>query len=735
MLKNSYIVDVGLNTFKSAKFNSSTQNGQELFCRCSGRLEYNQKVKRDILIVNTPVYQADYDLESIACPYCGEVYDKNNPIKIILPDYGELFEINFFLKKQTLSNGNHLLRLIKVRRYAHYDSTVEHPELKELSIYDELNYNLETQEVNVFINNSQFSDSYTGFLLKNNSDLEKESITKSMFEQNVSCNISFGTLNKIKQFFYFDNEVNYSNLELCFHFLKKISESLIDFGKIINSSHIYIASFCENFKIELEKIEKNNKIIYKRFIYVEDEFSFSNEKVREQFNSGSYISAINSMAFSIFSILSYNNIITIFLTKDYKFFESFVKSDTIVNPNVLKFHGATYPSKIFEICANFKKNGQKKRLSKQLQANLDEQDVIDQQTDISNYLKFSNIIYNNIFQPKDINKLKSFAEKGYLSKLQLENLFQKYNKSILYTVFGFLGDSDKKELIDFRHVEHIIRYELFEEVGVDFLNVYCDTIKIINDITRTQSAVIKHIETHKNISKSERESLSVYLAIKDNQIFEIKTGKDLKNLHDNLAILYSVFQDATKVEAYAIAVEKFDSLNCEIDFFTFEVIPSAYELQREHKVMKHCINTYIDRIIRGNYLAVRVVDQISNEHSTLGLVIDQKQIRFDQLKSYQNSRSSPFLIRAVLDFFVKHKIDSSNGSKFDIVPDGDKSMRDSRKEVLPLDKCQEFRIELMKNQDINKPSKEKSDEEIETEKKSLNESIENFKNKLILINN
>ena len=68
MLKYSYIVDIGFATFRPSKFSSKNSSGQELFCRCGGKLKYQQKVKREILIVNVPVYQTDYDLEAISCP-------------------------------------------------------------------------------------------------------------------------------------------------------------------------------------------------------------------------------------------------------------------------------------------------------------------------------------------------------------------------------------------------------------------------------------------------------------------------------------------------------------------------------------------------------------------------------------------------------------------------------------------------------------------------------------------
>lgn len=718
MLKYSYIVDIGLGAFRAAKFNPNSNVGQELFCKCGGRYKYSQKVFRDLLLTDATLYQSDYDLESVACPYCGEVYNIKNKVRLLEPNFGALVEVNFYLKKQTLSNGNKILRLVKERVYAYYSESSSN-NLNEIMIYDELNFNYDTNEVNVFIDNSLFIESNNKTLMQTAKDEQLNNVD-NFFEKNISYEINFGTLSQIKKFFTFNNNgIIYNNLNDCFLFLKEIGDRLIDFEKIKHSPHTYISSFWENNKIYTESVIEDNVKKVKKFIYVEDEFSFSDEKVKQEFNPGPYILSLNHLAFAVLSIHSYSSVITIFTTKGYKFFESFIKSDIIANPNVFTHHGATYPSKIIEICANYNRFGQKRNQTNYVDKN-------NETLDMTVYLKFSNILYNKVYLIEDILKLKAFAERNYITKLQLEQLFNKYPEDQVYTVIGFLGKSDKIDLITFKHIEHIIRYKLYEKSS-DFLNIYQDTIKTLKNITRTQPAVVKHMNNHK-LSQKEKDSLSVYLAVKENQIFEIKNWKDLIKYHDNLSILFNVFQDATKVEAYAMSIEKRQFLDDEIDFYQFEVIPSAFELQREHKVMSHCINTYIDSIIRETYLAVRVVDKISNEHSTLGLRINGKEIKFDQLKSYSNSRSSPYLIDAVLKFFTKHKIDFKGGTTFDLSKDGSRSMIDSRKDVLPLNKSQEFRLRLLAKM------KKQLDNKEEINKEEYNKLIEEF-HQLFIDNN
>lgn len=744
MLKHSYIVDIGGTTFKPSKFNTTGYgvDNQELFCTCGGRHKYNQKIKKDVLIINIAIFQNEDNLESIKCPHCQAIYNQENQLAILEPGVGVLKDINYYLKTHKLINGQKIIRLVRERFYAIYDEKDQN--VKEQSVFDELNYNYETKKITIFINNSVFKDSFIEKILDPTNDASGSNKNLlSIFKTNISNDISFNSLIQIKQFFNFNVDIAYSNLEFCFHFLNEVGSTLIDFNKI-KSEQYFISKLWENHKIILEKKEiASGKTIYKRYIYTDDEFSFGDDKVKIELQPSTYLGCIYSSAVILFSINCLNELITIFLTKKYIFFNSFISSEHIVNPNVYKLYKATNPLKIFEISTNYTRTGKlkvnkdftaptkelaKKAETKDLTKNAEKEEIYD----VTKYLKITNLIFNKISQVNDIKYLKSFSQKNYVSKLELEQLLQKYDSSDLFQVFCFLGESDRKNEIKFKNVEHIIRHKLHIGFERDFLTYYCDTVKTISNIVSTQNKVVSYINTHPKISKTEKESLGVYLSVKESDIFEVKNSKDLKKIHDNYSILYSVFQDAAKVEAYAHSIEKHKDINDEVDFFQFEVIPSAYELQREHKVMGHCINTYIDKIIREEYLAVRVVDKISNEHSTLGLNVSKKIITFDQLKSYQNSRSSQYLIAAVNKFFNLKNIDSSQGSTWDLQADGTKSMRDSRKDVLPTDKSNDLRVKLLKDIELKQKNREEINKEY-YEKKIL--EFQELFNKQVIINN
>lgn len=675
MLKYSYLVDVGYSSFRSIKFNPGNQIGQELFCKCGGRHKFDLRVLREVLLTDSNLFQSEYDLETVVCPYCDEVYDKNNKLIFLEPNFYSLVEINFHLKKQKLKSGK-TIRLIKEKIFAFYSDSEQ--KLHELNSYDELIYNFKNKEISIFLEKSNF---------KKNNEFMSNYILDT---ESKAANLNFSNFNYIDSIFDDMSKnyrnVNYNNTENCIEFIKQIGSGLIDFKKILQNKSLYISNFLENSKIYLNK--EKNKI--ERYLYVDDEFSLDGSKIKEKLNPSSYLFSCNKLA-KIVIALNLFDLITIYNTKDFSFLEKLINSNLMVNSNVLRKHNATYPIKIIEICTNYNQKGNNKEINQN--PYLKDSINTNIKNDLTKYFKISNIIYNNIINIDDIDVLKNLSQYDYLNKLQLEYLFQKYDPIKIYNVAKKLSSTSKIENFNFKNIEQIIKYSLFEgKETTDNLNIYRDTVNTIKNIVSTQDKVRKIFYSSK-VSENEKKSFGVYLSVKPNDILECKNFKELRRLHDNMSILFGVFQDSAKVEAYSFAVEKHLHLNCEIDFYTFEVIPSAYELQKEHKDMDHCINTYIDNIISGKYLAIRVIDRISKEHSTLGLIISNNNINFDQLKSYKNSRSSKYLISVTKKFFQKNNINYKTGSSFDLI--ADESIKTYPKEVLSVHKSNLFRMELL----------------------------------------
>lgn len=673
-MKRSYIVDLGYTMLRPERMNPTTGvDNQELFCKCGTRYKYKGKVKKEVVIHSGPIQYDKFSLDSIVCPNCHEKYDLSNTPHLLEPDLQKIVECNYFRKTFIDSKNQQISSLIRERKYALFrreDST-----LKEISIYDQLSFNHETRKSILFINNSVFPDENLAQIEPENDSLNSinsdEKIRENnFFEKNISVTIAAGNLFKLKQFFGHILDVQYVNLEEAFLYFKELSKFVPDFDEMSNLP--FISSIWDSYHIFSEKINLGGveKIIEYRL--VDDEFSFSEEKVKEEFQPGIYLNCLSSIADLFLAVTSYSNLTTLYLTKGYVFFEEFIKSKLCAFTNVLNYHSATYPNKIIEVAMNYNQAGALKPNKEDVKLPLDSYKGKESKSQITNnLLKISNVICNSIKYPKDIEVVKNFYDKSYLNKTELEILLNKYDDSEVFPVLGFLGQSSSKsDVLSFRHIEHIIRYKLYENYSTDFLNSYLDTIRTINSIIDTQGKVKEYIKKRgTSLSAMEKEALKGYLDVKPSLLFEAKNSRALKRLHDNMSVLYSTFQDATKVARYAEAVEKRLNMNRIINYISLEVIPSAIELQREHQVMHHCINTYLDRIGRGEYLAVRCVDIISNEQATLGLVINNKSITFDQLKAFWNSRATPHIISAVQEFCKIHKIDERVGTTRDLTVD------------------------------------------------------------------
>jgi hypothetical protein len=245
------------------------------------------------------------------------------------------------------------------------------------------------------------------------------------------------------------------------------------------------------------------------------------------------------------------DLITIYNTKDFSFLEKLINSNLMVNSNVLRKHNATYPIKIIEICTNYNQKGNNKEINQN--PYLKDSINTNIKNDLTKYFKISNIIYNNIINIDDIDVLKNLSQYDYLNKLQLEYLFQKYDPIKIYNVAKKLSSTSKIENFNFKNIEQIIKYSLFEgKETTDNLNIYRDTVNTIKNIVSTQDKVRKIFYSSK-VSENEKKSFGVYLSVKPNDILECKNFKELKRLHDNMSILFGVFQDSAKVEAYSFA--------------------------------------------------------------------------------------------------------------------------------------------------------------------------------------
>lgn len=665
MTFNAFLVDIGFTITRSKTNNPFGENARHhilLVCRCGHQTPFFNSVQKHILQPDQDkIYTDDNGLSSLICEKCSRNYPETMALPVIEPNKGKLFQINYTIESVQIPN-NTITHIIKKERvYAIYRSN-----FKLESVFDSIEFNEQTKKSLISIDNRKHLDANYFISAIKVDGLPSE--TKSIYQD-----LEISNLNLLNKFFGFLSNIEYSGLSKIFDFLKILDYLIIDIDKIktiptiqeIYDSHEVITE---------EKINsQTGEIETKMFRLVDSGFG-DGEKEKVPFVPSVYLDSVKELARLFFSIMSFENITTVLITKGYIFYDKFLQSTFVCDADVYIQHQATNPNKILEISTNYMSCGVRRNIS---HSSDNDPSVL-----TGSYLKISDTLYDAIRIPSDMDKLLKIFQLKILKKVELELLFQKYSTYDVYTAIGYFTQiqSYQKTYLTFQMVEHSVKYKLWDGyVNNRFWEDFLDTINTINQIIESKEKVREYLITNwKKLSRDERASYHEYLALKEDVIYQAKTPNKLKKLHDDVSILHAVFQDAKKAALYTEAIQDWDKkLNQEINEVSFTVIPSAKEMFVEHTVMNHCIQTYVDKVISKIFIPVRVRDTVSNERATLGITLDKDGMSFNQLKGYDNSRATKFLIDTVLEFCKKNeiKLENSNLIFVDLQPDNSKILK------------------------------------------------------------
>lgn len=636
MTASSFIIDLGYTMLRSPGSNpngEAAQDCQMLHCKCGYEHIFNDKIKCSVVLYMRGRLDNGKGLESIQCPKCKRKYPEVEKPHLLEPGKEKLVHVAYKTSKGLNNNGNLIHTITRIRKYAYYDFNSKVFDFKYVNDY--IQFNEYTKRSTLFIDNTKWKDE--AYL--NSQEIPQE-IPQELKSSNISIShlVDISNLISINKFFGHLSHVEYVGLEEVFLFFKNLDYNIRDIEKI--KSIPLIAEIYNSYKIISETISDSyggSKITYYRML----DDGFGQDTLEKTLLSASeYLESLIEIARTFFAIMSFSNITTILLTKDYFFFNEFLKSSLVCNSNVYKNYRATSPNKILEISANFSKSGKIKFPIKKLNEN--------------NYLKISNIIYNHIRRPNDITYILNIFLTKIINKTEIESLFQTYGTEDVYRMFYVFckNYSNKKIKLGIKNIKQVLKYKLdIDYPNKRFWEEYIDTLSVIQQIVDSKKQVAEYIkENQHNISKEDKSFLIDYLKVKSSIIFEVKTQKKLKKMHDELSILHSVFKDSSKNAAYKEAIDNMDYLNQEINGVNFTIIPSAKEMHVEHNIMSHCVNTYIDRVIELSQIILRVRDSISNERATLSCLRNNGELTFSQLKGYQNSRATKNLIDTVLEY-------------------------------------------------------------------------------------
>lgn len=630
---------------------------QILYCKCGKSHTFKGKVARSVVLYTPKTFDTGNGLLSISCPYCNRSYPKCELPHLLKPNEGRLVKVNYVPSSHVNCDGHTIHLLSRERNYAFYDKMAK--KLFFYQAFDYIEFNEVTKFSIVYFDNTQWKDE--DYLVSASvNDIDKSSITTSNL-------LDITNLIYINYFFGHTENVKYTGLKEAFSFFKNLEHHIWDIKKIKKIAFVTEMYNSNELIIENTINPLTNEEEEKLYKMEEDEFDGSG-MVKLPVEVSVYMESISEIGRLFFAIMSFSNITTILLTKGYIFLDEYLKSKLICNSNVYKTRQATNPSKIMEISTNFTKTGGKKNFNK-FNVNDD-------------YLKISNIIFQNIRRPQDVDILYKIYNTKILSKKNIESLFQNFNRDDLYAAFGVFCQPMGNAKLTYKHFKHVLTHKLYVNFpSAKFWEIFIDTINTINQIVISQNIVREYVSSNKKtLSKADMASYKEYLSIKSDDIFEAKTQSKLTKMHDDFSALHAVFQDQSKNALYMEAIKDMDKLlNRNIDDIKFTLIPTAKDVHKEHVTMSHCIHTYISYVIENKYLIINVKDETSNELATMTIIkkdnFSIKQFNsksedtvftFNQLKGYQNSRPTKYMIDKVKEYLKITKVESTSSS--DLTP-------------------------------------------------------------------
>jgi len=640
---------------------------QILFCTCGNKQKTKLTIKRTLLKNTETLYEDKYSLNEIVCSNCSKKYDLLNNIYGLKSKNNLLVEIGFSIENIVLQE-NKLKSLKKDKVYYYFDE--EQEELKSFILTDILIYDEKNKEFKLFSDDSLMAYNFIDSLSKLDSKKENSKLNT---KQNKLKVFNYTEPNFINNFFDFDETINYKNLENSFFYFEDLLKSSYEYKDLMEEN------FLKNFKISSKiYIEKDNEV-EKFFVYQKDRFG-SGSLIKKKLNTGDYINKLIKLSDITSIFLTFPPISTLYKTKGLDFVLQGYNKQFFCSNLVLEYNNATNTNKILELCCRDFYDSKRT-------TNFDSDKFDSEKTENNEVFKFSPLIVKNINETDDALVIYQFHLKKILTKAEIENIFLKFDSEEAIRVMSKIvtGANLRNTKLSIKHIFHILKNKLYLDNSEEWLNIYYDTINTLN--------LIVDILKNKEINKKNNKYINLS-RISENKLFEIKNYDKLKELHDEMFAIYRAMEDENKDILFRKIVKDHKNLNYELNHFEFKVIPNLKELSQEGLVMKHCIYTYLNDIVKGGYLAIMVKDTISKEKATLGIKIENNNLYAQQLKGYENSRPTHLLIHHVMEYCKQLDIviESNHLHKSDLQPN--MSLEKRMKNYISKEQAEKMRKKL-----------------------------------------
>jgi len=589
----SFVVDLS-QTMIVSNISNSKEDNQKLYCKCGHNQQYSQKIKRNIVKNYDELTEDGNSVKSVYCDNCGEIYDFNNKVFLINPNIEELYNIRYELVKK--GSKCHLNRYKSLVFHSEVNNDISKKELVDSLVIDLKDNKIKLKVNEVFLNKEIISS-----VLGSDFNVSEQKV--------LSQTLDITNISLLEEFFHFKDSVNYEGLSDIYKLVQICKDNVKDLNKF---NDVFFLNFINSNEINFDLEQDGTEVYYQ---YVDSGFGDATTIKRKIVNGDFLFNLLNAYKL-LFSLMTFENSSTIILTKGFNFFTKWIESKFLKSPEIYKNNDSTNPISIIETSLN------------------DNQEI-----------NISQTIYNSIRNISDLENIINNDKYKILKKNELENLLQNYNSKRVYNLISKISNlhnRNEENMVNFKHVEHILKNKIDEDVKSDFLTTYVDTIRVIG-----------------------------LLELKDKMIFKCKDYKTLKDMHDDYSSRFNAMKDLKKAEIYKKAVSQFEVLNTTIGDVEFMVVPTTERLNLEGLQMNHCIYTYLNRICDQDYLAINVNHLITNERATAGFIRKGNKLELEQLKGFYNSRATRELIETTLDFCNKNKI-KINTYNSDLTPDKDR---------------------------------------------------------------
>ena len=196
----------------------------------------------------------------------------------------------------------------------------------------------------------------------------------------------------------------------------------------------------------------------------------------------------------------------------------------------------------------------------------------------------------------------------------MPRVFYNNNKVQIYNIIRF---DNKKLHFLINDPNYIFRSD--RSVYLAYYHNFPNTVfteKLMNKLDNFTYRSILIYDDYYNMFKD------LYPNIEPVSIYDIKTGKQIQRLHDQINDIYKINESKLFSESYLKVKETFPKYEFSDEEFTIFYPEKPEDIVREGSELHHCVGSYIKRIIKGNniILFLRKNEELNKSLVTVDII-------------------------------------------------------------------------------------------------------------------